>query len=181
MAANNAINYKQADRGAATASGLTMATAKLLGRSTASTGAIEEITLGTNLSYDGTTLNAAGGSGRLFDRVELKGPLVSGLITYQVACATGTLAGVKITVTDLPTGSSVKVDLRKNGTATTNSIFTSDTEAEITTSTGATNGVYTVTKTAIDNGSFVADDVCWWAITLIGSTLPGTNLSIVAY
>ncbi len=49
--------------GATTTSGLTMATAKLLGRSTAATGAIEEITLGTNLSYTGTTLNAAGGAG----------------------------------------------------------------------------------------------------------------------
>lgn len=47
--------------GAVTTSGLTQATAKLLGRNTASTGAVEEITLGTNLSFTGTTLNAAGG------------------------------------------------------------------------------------------------------------------------
>lgn len=39
-----------------------MATAKLLGRATAATGAFEEITLGTNLSFTGTTLNAASGS-----------------------------------------------------------------------------------------------------------------------
>jgi hypothetical protein len=39
-----------------------MSTERLLGRNTASTGAIEEITLGTNLSFSGTTLNAAGGS-----------------------------------------------------------------------------------------------------------------------
>lgn len=49
--------------GAVTGSGLTMATARLLGRSTAGTGAPEEITLGTNLSFTGTTLNAAGGVG----------------------------------------------------------------------------------------------------------------------
>ena len=48
--------------GAITGSGLTMGTGKLLGRGTAGTGALEEITLGTNLSFTGTTLNAAGGS-----------------------------------------------------------------------------------------------------------------------
>jgi hypothetical protein len=36
---------------------------RLLGRATAGAGPIEEITLGTNLSFTGTTLNAAGGGG----------------------------------------------------------------------------------------------------------------------
>jgi hypothetical protein len=40
-----------------------IATNKLLGRGTAGSGVIEEITLGTNLSLSGTTLNAAGGGG----------------------------------------------------------------------------------------------------------------------
>jgi hypothetical protein len=38
-----------------------MATNKLIGRGTAGTGVMEEITLGTNLSLAGTTLNATGG------------------------------------------------------------------------------------------------------------------------
>lgn len=38
-------------------------TNKLLGRATAGTGVVEEITLGTNLSLSGTTLNATGGGG----------------------------------------------------------------------------------------------------------------------
>lgn len=45
--------------GSITTSGLTQTTNKLLGRGTAATGAIEEITLGTNLNLAGTTLNAA--------------------------------------------------------------------------------------------------------------------------
>jgi hypothetical protein len=40
-----------------------MNTSKLLGRSTTWTWGIEEITLGTNLSFSWTTLNASGGSG----------------------------------------------------------------------------------------------------------------------
>lgn len=40
-----------------------MSTNKLIGRGTAGTGVMEEITLGTNLSLTGTTLNATGGGG----------------------------------------------------------------------------------------------------------------------
>lgn len=47
-----------ATAGAATASGLTMATGKLLGRSTAATGAIEEITVGSGMSLSGGTLSS---------------------------------------------------------------------------------------------------------------------------
>lgn len=59
--------------GAVTSSGLTQATNKLLGRGTASTGAIEEITLGTNLSLSGTTLDASGGSGLVTARAVYTG------------------------------------------------------------------------------------------------------------
>lgn len=48
--------------GAVTTSGLTMTTARLLGRSTGSTGAIEEITVGAGLSLSGGALTASGGA-----------------------------------------------------------------------------------------------------------------------
>jgi len=51
--------------GAVTSSGLTMATARLLGRTTASTGAIEEITVGSGLSLSAGSLTASGSSGGL--------------------------------------------------------------------------------------------------------------------
>lgn len=49
--------------GAATASGLTVGTDKLLGRDTAGTGAIEEITIGSGLSLNGSGTLSASGSG----------------------------------------------------------------------------------------------------------------------
>lgn len=50
--------------GAATGSGLTMATSRLLGRTTASSGAIEEISVGSGLTLSGGTLDTSGsGSG----------------------------------------------------------------------------------------------------------------------
>lgn len=48
-------------QGAVTSSGLTMATARILGRTTASTGAIEELTIGSGLTLSGGTLAASGG------------------------------------------------------------------------------------------------------------------------
>ena len=56
-----------------------MATDKLLGRGTAATGVIEEITLGTNLSLTGTTLNASGGAG---DMVLASAQTNSGIKTF---------------------------------------------------------------------------------------------------
>lgn len=49
--------------GAYTGCAMTLATGKLLGRSTAASGAVEEITLGTGLSFTGTTLNATATGG----------------------------------------------------------------------------------------------------------------------
>lgn len=47
--------------GAVTTNGITMSTAKLLGRTTASTGAIEEISVGAGLTLSGGSLTATGG------------------------------------------------------------------------------------------------------------------------
>lgn len=57
-AATARANLGAATTGAVTASGLTMATSRLLGRTTAGSGAIEEITVGTGLSLTGGTLTA---------------------------------------------------------------------------------------------------------------------------
>lgn len=62
MATNNSINTINLSQ---------LTTAKLLGNSTGSTGPVQEIILGTNLSFAGSTLNATGGSTTSFSDVFL--------------------------------------------------------------------------------------------------------------
>ena len=56
----------KAANGAIGTSGLTMATAKLLGRSDAGSGPVQEIVLGSGLSFDGVTLNVSAGGGMVY-------------------------------------------------------------------------------------------------------------------
>lgn len=60
-AAGARTNLGAAASGAVTASGLTMATSRLLGRATAGTGAVEEISVGTGLTLSGGSLATSGG------------------------------------------------------------------------------------------------------------------------
>jgi hypothetical protein len=56
---------------AVTASGLTMATARLIGRTTASAGAPEEISVGSDMSLTGGTLSVAAASDTLAGKIEI--------------------------------------------------------------------------------------------------------------
>ena len=98
---------------------------------------------------------------------------------------------VRISVSSLPTGASLKVDVRKNGTAVTDSIFTSDVPIEVGTAQAATNGLYQVAcdisgarvgtpNTTIDSArdDLASDDVLWVVIVQCGSTLAGTDLVV---
>jgi hypothetical protein len=88
--------------GAATASGLTMATSRLLGRTTASPGAIEEITVGSGLSLSAGSLSATGsGSGTVNSGTANR-------LTYYAATGTA--------VSELPTAGSSGQLLQSNGT-----------------------------------------------------------------
>jgi len=98
---------------------------------------------------------------------------------------------VRISLLGLPGGQALKVDVRKSGTATTDSIFTSDTEIEIGTGQSATNGVYQcgcntsgstvgTSGTTIDSArdTLSADDILWIYITQVGSTTSGADLVV---
>jgi hypothetical protein len=76
--------------GAITGSGLTMATGRLLGRTTASTGAVEEITVGSGLSLSAGTL--AVDTGTMATKAYADG-LVSGLSWKQAVRAATTVNG----------------------------------------------------------------------------------------
>ena len=94
-----------------------MATNRLLGRGTASTGAIEEITLGTNLSLTGTTLNASGGGGVV--STASTATLTVASDDYDAAEVTAQAAGLTIAA---PTGTpteqqSLIIRIKDNGTA----------------------------------------------------------------
>ena len=98
---------------------------------------------------------------------------------------------VRLALTALPAGQALKVDVRKSGTATTNSIFTSDVEIEVGTAQSATNGLYMTgcntsgstvgtPGTTIDaaQDTLSADDVLYIYVTQVGSTTAGANLVV---
>lgn len=84
--------------GAITGSGLTMATGKLLGRTTAGTGAVEQITVGSGLTLSGGTLSASGGGGggggTTVTYAELDWPADGATATFTVTANTYVLAQI---------------------------------------------------------------------------------------
>ena len=154
-------------------------------------------TTGQVLTTDGTDASwsdaSGGGSSMVFER-KIEGDLYT--TTLMPIIIPDELNGkeikeVRLSVASLPTGASIKVDVRKNGTASTDSIFTSDTPIEIGTAQTATNGLYMVAcdisgarvgtpNTTIDSArdDLASDDVLWVVIVQCGSTLAGTDLVV---
>lgn len=95
---------------AVTTSGLTQATARLLGRTTASTGAVEEITVGTGLSLSAGSLTATGSGATITTQDE--GSTLSTTVTtlnFTGAGVTASGSGATTTVNVPGGGSSVTV------------------------------------------------------------------------
>jgi len=87
--------------GAATSSGLTMATARLLGRTTASTGSLEEISIGSGLSLSAGSLSSTVTSGKILQ-------VVQATLT-TTANVTGTTFGSVFTASITPSVNTSKV------------------------------------------------------------------------
>lgn len=99
------------------------------------------------------------------------------------------LKEIRIACLGLPTGADIEFDIRKNGTATTDSVLNGDVDMIIGTGQSATNGVYQVgvdttstelvgtTVAYIDTGenTLAADDVLYMYITQVGSTFAGAD------
>ena len=90
-AATARTNLSAAASGAITSSGLTMATARLLGRSSASTGAVEEITIGSGLTLSGGTLTATAGGTGTVTSVALSGGTTGLTVTGSPITTSGTI------------------------------------------------------------------------------------------
>jgi len=91
--------------GAITTSGLTMATARLLGRTTASTGAIEEITVGSGLSLSAGSLSATGGGTGTVSTASDGTTDITDPDTIEI---TGT-GGIDVSVSESPAGTAAFV------------------------------------------------------------------------
>jgi hypothetical protein len=168
-AATARSNLSAAGSGAVTASGITMSSARLLGRTTASTGAVEEITVGSGLTFTGGTLAATGGSGTVTS-IDVSGG-TTGLTTSGgpiTGAGTITLAGT-LAVTNGGTGATTQ-----SGARTALGVPATDgTGASGTWSISVSGNAGTVTNGVYTSGSYA--DPSW--ITSLSGTKVSGNIS----
>lgn len=109
----------------------------------------------------------------------IEGEVYTGTLLHIPCPREGRVVGVKATLAGRPSGANFQVNVCKNGTLTTNSIFTSDTPISITTGASATNGIYQASGT-LDSAQSVIDsnDILYVVISQVGSTFPGSDFVI---
>jgi hypothetical protein len=169
-AATARSNLSAAGSGAVTASGITMSSARLLGRTTASTGAVEEITVGSGLTFTGGTLAATGGGSGTVTSVDVSGG-TTGLTTSGgpiTGAGTITLAGT-LAVANGGTGATTQ-----SGARTALGVPATDgTGASGTWSISVSGNAGTVTNGVYTSGSYA--DPSW--ITSLSGTKVSGNIS----
>jgi hypothetical protein len=165
--------------GSATGSGLTMATSRLLGRTTASTGAIEEISLTTSGTSGAATL-----SGGTLNIPQYSGGGGSGTVNSGTANRLTYYAANGTAVSELPTAGSSGQILQSNGTGSAPSWVNAPaaTIAIGSTITSGTNGsVLFVGSGQLqqDNTNFFFDNAND-RLSIAGTTSPGARLQLGA-
>lgn len=127
------------------------------------------------MSYKGGTISVRGAEGQLY---------AGQLMMYHRVTEASKVIEIAVSTLSAPSGSSLYIDVRKNGTATTDSILT----AVIEMTTGVTvtsSGIYRVTtpysgSTLINasKSTLAVDDVLYIMITGIGSSFSGSDILV---
>lgn len=165
-----------AGSGAITGSGLTMATARLLGRTTASTGAVEEISVGAGLSFAAGALavdqTALKPTEHMVIAVGDEATAITtgtGKVTFRMPYAF-TVTEVRASCNTAPTGSTILIDINEAGTTILSTKLMID-ASEKTSTTAAT--------AAVLSDSSIADDA---EISIdfdqVGSTIAGAGVKV---
>lgn len=127
---------------------------------TASAETLGGVKIGSGITITDGVISASGGSGSSSFVVQrsIEGVVYETSLMYWVAPATCTINSVSMALSSNPSASSsyCKVQVMKNGTLETNSIFSSDTPMQITGTTTATNGIYQASGT-LDTGNNMDD------------------------
>lgn len=155
--------------GAIGSSGLTMATARLLGRSTASTGAVEEMTLPPGFDLSAGAMRAPAEIGLACSDETTALTAGNGKVTFKMPYAM-TLTAVRASVTTAPTGSTLVVDINEGGVSILSTKLSID-ATEKTSTTAATAAV-------ISDASLADDAEITIDIDQIGSTVAGAGLKV---
>lgn len=168
-AAQGALAATAAQQGAITSSGLTMATARILARSTAGTGAVEEHTLPTGFDLSSGALRAPAEIGLACSDETTALTTGAGKITFRMPYAM-TLTAVRLSVTTAPTGSALIVDVNEGGV----SVFSTNPRIDA----GSTTSVGSATPAVISDAALADNAVITIDIDQIGATVAGAGLKV---
>lgn len=156
-------------QGAITTSGLTQAAARILGRSSSGTGAVEELTLPTGFDLSAGALRAPAEIGLACSDEVTALTVGTGKLTFRMPYAM-TLTAVRLSVTTAPTGSALVVNIKEGGTT----IFSTKPQIDAS----ATTSVGSGTPAVISDSALADNAVITVDIDQIGSTVAGAGLKI---
>jgi hypothetical protein len=153
-AATARSNIGAAASGAVGSSGLTMTTARLLGRSTAGTGALEEITLPTGFDLNSGALRAPAEIGVAVSDETTALTAGTGKVSFRMPYAM-TLTSVRLNVNTANTGSALIVNVKQGGAT----VFSTKPQIDAGSTTSVGSGTTPVISTSAltDNAVITVD------------------------